>query len=256
MNNPTPHPEPNQTPHPEPNATPSSNSPVAQNVGPGPSPDAVPNPYAYQASRTNPYPNVNSYSNPAAGSSPISNTLGKTSGILGKIANELIQGTGQPVTSRIRPFGVTILSFWIGLRGFLYGLLLLFALGLYSFLSQFTPPPVTDPTGLGAGSGYAPTPNPASIISSLIPQPNVLSTLFLFILLAGLTIAYITFARGLFLVKSWAYWGTVAVEALYILITLIGFIGSHNQLGFITTVFLPALTLIYLLIPSVRKSFP
>jgi hypothetical protein len=172
----------------------------------------------------------------------------------GQILGSAAAGTINTIQEALRdprPFGVTVLASWIGFLGGLYTFLLLASLCGLNMLSTLLQQ-VGEYTAPGA-PGYSPySPSPAS----LIPQINVGGALLYLVFITALAGAHIAFARGLFQLKTWAYWAVVGLEGLNILIALITLVVSKNGLGFLTTIFLPALTLIYMLsLPGVRKSF-
>ncbi len=66
-------------------------------------------------------------------------------------------------------------------------------------------------------------------------------------------------AWGLWTIKSWAYWGTLAVEILNILIHFFGFLGlprTHSPLAVISGGVVSVIIVIYLLVDRhVRRAF-
>src|SRR6266568_5653625 len=137
----------------------------------------------------------------------------------------------------VRPFGVSLIASAIGFIGGLYFILMLVCLLILNLLSGFVPPPGT-----------------SSILSFLAPDtaPSMLVIFYL----TALAFAHLAVARGLWLLKQWAYLTTIIVEGASIFVSLVQVAVSHNGLGFFTEIYLPALIIGYLLtMPSVRRTF-
>jgi hypothetical protein len=136
-----------------------------------------------------------------------------------------------------RPFGVSLIASVIGFIGGLYFFLMILLLLLLNLLSGFVPPPGT-----------------SSFLSFLVP--DTASSMLTIFYLTALAFAHLAVARGLWLLKQWAYWTTIIVEGASILISLMYLAVSHNGLQFFTDSYLSALIIGYLLaVPSVRKTF-
>ncbi len=177
---------------------------------------------------------------------------------IGGVANRI----GNAIGDLNRPFGVTLLASWVGFVGVFYGTLLFVSLCGLNFVAQIvnsiaspqTPAPTTTTP---PGYGY-PATTPSSYGDAVLANLNgaVGGILFILILLTGLAAAHIAFARGLLKLQQWAYWATVALEGLNVFAAIIVVASNHNGLEFITSIFLPALTLAYMLsFPSVRRAF-
>ncbi len=174
-----------------------------------------------------------------------------------------ISGTAQNLHSAIvdtsRPFGVTMLASWSAIQGTLYGTFLLLSLCGLNFLSLLFPPAVapSQPVNGGMGGQYNPYATSPALAGTNITSSLSIGTFLLFLLiLTALAAAHIAFARGLLLMQRWAYWATIALEGVTIFAAIIIASMNHNSLWLISTIFLPALTLLYMFaLPSVRKSF-
>lgn len=137
----------------------------------------------------------------------------------------------------VRPFGVSLIASAIGFVGGLYFILMLLSLFILYLLSNLAP-------SLGS----------SSFIPLLVPDAP--SSILVILYLTALAFAHLAVARGLWLFKQWAYWTTILVEGLSILISLLQLAVTHNGLQFFTSMYLPALIIGYLLaVSSVRKTF-
>ncbi|GHO63520.1 hypothetical protein KSC_024120 [Ktedonobacter sp. SOSP1-52] len=155
----------------------------------------------------------------------------------GQIVGNMARNVHAAIKDPDRPFGVTLLATWVGFLGSLYATLLFVSLCGLNLISQLLPPPA---------------PGASSIYPEIQVGPIILYLLFI----TGLAAAHIAFARGLFQLKLWAYWATLGIEGFNVVSALCTQFNDHNTLKFVTSVFLPVLTIIYMLaVPGVRKEF-
>jgi hypothetical protein len=149
------------------------------------------------------------------------------------------QAGQQGISNPSRPFGVTLIAAAVGFVGGLYLLLMFFSLCSLNFLSSFVSP---------GNSGSL------NLFSFFVPDT---ATSILFILyISVLAFGHLALSRGLFQLKTWAYWTTLLLEGFNALVSLIQLTVNHNGLAFFTTIYIPVLIIAYLLaMSSVRRAF-
>ena len=125
-------------------------------------------------------------------------------------------------TTRRRPFGITIIA------------ILLFISAIIEIIG-----------GISSVTGNLPTGTMSSVLLGWFP------------LIIG--VIELVLAWGLWTLKPWAYWGTLVVEILNILIHFFGFLGlprSHSALAVISGGIVSIIIVIYLLVDrNVRRAF-
>jgi hypothetical protein len=128
----------------------------------------------------------------------------------------------QNVSTARRPFGITILA------------ILMFISAVIEIIG-----------GLTSVIGNTPTGTASDVLLGWFPLVLGVVTLIL--------------AWGLWTLKPWAYWGTLVVEILNILIHFFGFLGlpkTHSALAVISGGVISIIIVIYLLIDrNVRRAF-
>ena len=128
----------------------------------------------------------------------------------------------QNVSTARRPFGITIIS------------ILMFISAVIEIIG-----------GLTSVIGNTPTGTASDVLLGWFPLVLGVVTLIL--------------AWGLWTVKTWAYWGTLVVEILNILIHFFGFLGlpkTHSALAVISGGVISIIIVIYLLVDRhVRRAF-
>lgn len=141
-----------------------------------------------------------------------------------------------------RPFRIIVVVIVVSLIGVWY---------TFAMLTELLALQTTSSTSalLSSFSQYAPG---LSVVDALISFISVVVIIYTTIL------AFLHFylARGIWKVQLWAYWGTIAVEVVSILIAFIVLLVTHNGGMFFASAYIPILIAAYLLIvSSVRKSF-
>lgn len=124
-----------------------------------------------------------------------------------------------------RPVGVTILAILMGIQGSLQI--------IYGFLALLAVP------------GYATTYGNAGALVAI--------TLWGFLISGAILLAL---AYGLWTLKSWAFWTTVFLEGLNLIVGIISMFTSYYPWAVLLSLIIPAVILIYLLVDNnVRSAF-
>ena len=100
------------------------------------------------------------------------------------------------------------------------------------------------------------TPVAGSLASQLSAVVDLNALMLGTLYYTALGVGHLYIARGLWQLKSWAYWGILIIEGLTICIQLIALIFNHNGGAFFANVYIPLLIAIYLLAAGeIRRTF-
>jgi len=149
-----------------------------------------------------------------------------------------------------RPLGINLIVAFLSFLGGFYLFMLLASLIVLNVLSAITPLTF---------SFQVPSPqlfnmaNTRPMKITVLQAPNFTASVQIILYFSVLAFLYLALARGLHLNKWWGYWETVLLEV----INIIGALSmSRNSLQMFTSLYLPALILVYLLFMVVqRRSF-
>jgi hypothetical protein len=162
-------------------------------------------------------------------------------------AQQGVRGIQAALQNPQRPFGVSLIAWAVGILGAIYLLLLLLDIAITNLFA-----------GLASALSQASSPGSPNAFASLIPNLNqsTPSTLLALVYLTFMAAAYLGLARGLYLIKQWAYWTLLGLNVFNILIAFITLTQDHNSTLFISNIWIPLLISAYLLfIGGVRRAF-
>lgn len=160
------------------------------------------------------------------------------------IYQQSLRGIHQSLQHPQRPFGVSVMALAIGMYGTFYLILMMiylfFVNAFGSFLSALVNP--------GPGS--------TSLFPKIDVNANAPSIMLTVLYLTFFALAYLGLARGLYLLKRWAYWCLILLEVLNMGAALVQAMNDHNGIVFFTSIWIPLLITLYLLaVGSVRRAF-
>ena len=166
---------------------------------------------------------------------------------LGKVPAMKVLEVWSSLIRSDRPFGLNLIVTFISFVGAFYLVVLLTTLLLFNLLSTVTPFQLSLQMPAPALLDLAKT---RTVHYTLIPVPDFNATVLLLAYFSLLAFGHLALARGLWLLKRWAYWGMILLESANILFSLQH---SKNSLQLVTSLYIPVVILLYLL--CVGRSF-